>query len=358
MNQVLSQSEIDNILNAVDPSDMSEGSLDNNLLGNDLGLDFNFESEDDGVSKEKSSDVKLYDFKRPDKFSKDQIRTIQMIHETYARLTTTSLSAQLRSFVSVQVASVDQLTYEEFSKSIPTPSTLSIINMNPLKGSAIMEIDPNIIFTMIDRLFGGEGKSVSENRELTDIEISVVEGIIIRILGNMRESWSNVIDLRPKLTNIETNIQFAQIVPPNDMVVLITFQTRVGTVEGMTNLCIPYITIETIISKLSAQYWYSSIRKGEGQENLDLIKNQIFNINLDLSAEIGRSSLTVKNLLNLKKEDVIRLDAKIDDEFTLNVGDKRKFNCRPGLVGSNMGVQIISEINEEEQDIKKEKKSG
>ena len=358
MNQVLSQTEIDNILNAVEASDTPESSLDNSLLGDESNINLQFGLENDELPKEKSSDVKLYDFKRPDKFSKDQIRTIQMIHETYARLTTTSLSAQLRSFVSIQVASVDQLTYEEFSKSIPTPSTLSIINMNPLKGSAIIEMDPNITFTMIDRLFGGEGKAVGDNRELTDIELSVVEGIVIRILGNMRESWSNVIDLRPKLTNIETNIQFAQIVPPNDMVVLITFQTKIGSVEGMTNLCIPYITIESIISKLSAQYWYSSIRKGESQENLDLIKNQIFNVGLNLSAKIGSTSLTVKELLKVKKKDVIRLEVKINDDFILSIGNKNKFNCRPGLVGNNMGVQIISEINEEKQDIKKENKSG
>jgi len=250
MTEILSQDEIDALLTAI-----STGEVD---------------TTDYTATKEQRK-VKIYDFRRPDKFSKDQIRTLQMMHETFARLTTTALSAQLRALVSVHVASVDQLTYEEFIRSIPNPTTLAVINMDPLKGSAVLEIDPSITFTIIDKLFGGRGEQTKISRELTDIEQSVMEGIIVRILGNLREAWSNVIDLRPRLGNIETNPQFAQIVPPNDMVVLITLETKIGEVEGMTNLCIPYITIEPVISKLSAQYWYSSIRKGATDENMVLI---------------------------------------------------------------------------------------
>lgn len=201
MTEILSQDEIDALLSAISSGEVSE-------------------SDYASVSEQKK--VKIYDFKRPDKFSKDQIRTLQMMHETFARLATTGLSAQLRALVSVHVASVDQLTYEEFIRSIPNPTTLAVINMDPLRGSAILEIDPSISFTIIDRLFGGKGEQAKISRELSEIEMSVMEGIIVRILGNMRESWSTVIDLRPRLGNIETNPQFAQVVPPNDMVVLIT----------------------------------------------------------------------------------------------------------------------------------------
>ncbi|HPB83895.1 MAG TPA: flagellar motor switch protein FliM, partial [Spirochaetota bacterium] len=201
MTEILSQDEIDALLTAI-----STGEVD---------------TTDYTATKEQRK-VKIYDFRRPDKFSKDQIRTLQMMHETFARLTTTALSAQLRALVSVHVASVDQLTYEEFIRSIPNPTTLAVVNMDPLKGSAVLEIDPSITFTIIDKLFGGRGEQTKISRELTDIEQSVMEGIIVRILGNLREAWSNVIDLRPRLGNIETNPQFAQIVPPNDMVVLIT----------------------------------------------------------------------------------------------------------------------------------------
>jgi flagellar motor switch protein FliM len=193
MTEVLSQDEIDQLLTAISSGDM--------------------ESEDMTQNTD-SKKIKIYDFKRPDKFSKEQIRTVSSMHEAFARLTTTSLSANLRSLIQVHVASVDQLTYEEFIRSIPNPTTLAVINMDPLKGSAILEIDPAVTFSIIDRLFGGPGEGVKVTRDLTEIETSVMEGIIVRILGNMREAWSQVIDLRPRLGQIEVNPQFAQIVPP------------------------------------------------------------------------------------------------------------------------------------------------
>jgi len=324
MTEILSQDEIDALLTAI-----STGEVDTTEYS----------------ATQEQRKVKIYDFRRPDKFSKDQIRTLQMMHETFARLTTTALSAQLRALVSVHVASVDQLTYEEFVRSIPNPTTLAVINMDPLKGSGVLEIDPSITFTIIDKLFGGVGESSRITRELTDIELSVMEGIIVRILGNLREAWSNVIDLRPRLGNIETNPQFAQIVPPNDMVVLITLETKVGEVEGMTNLCIPYITIEPIISKLSAQYWYSSIRKGTTDENLAIIQGRLENVELQVVAEVGEVQITMQEVLELRVGDVIKLpDTKINSDMTLRVGGRKKFKCRPGVIGSRVSVQIGENI--------------
>lgn len=326
MTEILSQDEIDALLTAI-----STGEVD---------------TTDYSPAKEQRK-VKIYDFRRPDKFSKDQIRTLQMMHETFARLTTTALSAQLRALVSVHVASVDQLTYEEFIRSIPNPTTLAVINMDPLKGSAVLEIDPSITFTIIDKLFGGLGESAKISRELTDIELSVMEGIIVRILGNLREAWSNVIDLRPRLGNIETNPQFAQIVPPNDMVVLITLETKVGEVEGMTNLCIPYITIEPVISKLSAQYWYSSIRKGATDENMMIIQGRLEAVELPVVAEIGEVEVTMQEVLDLRVGDVVKLpDTKVNSDMVLRVGGRKKYKCRPGLIGSRVAVQIGEKIED------------
>lgn len=284
MTEVLSQSEIDALLSAIS----SGKSLDN------------IDTKRVEVEHRK---IKIYDFKRPDKFSKDQIRTLQMMHENFARVTTTSLSAQLRTLVGIHVASVDQLTYEEFIRSVSNPSTLAMVSMDPLKGSSILEIDPSITFTIIDRLFGGPGESPKNlNRELTDIELSVMEGIIVRILGNLREAWSQVIDLRPRLGSIETNPQFAQMVSPNDMVVLITLETKVADVEGMMNFCIPYITIEPILSKLSAQYWYASVKRGSTIENLKIIKEKLQNIFVETSAELGSMQLHFRIFSIFKRE--------------------------------------------------------
>jgi flagellar motor switch protein FliM len=326
MNEVLSQDEIDQLLTAI-----STGEI-----------------ETEAVSQtQEQRKIKIYDFKRPDKFSKEQIRTVSIMHETFARLTTTALSAQLRSLVNVHVASVDQLTYEEFIRSIPNPTTLGIINMDPLKGSSVLEIDPAITFSIIDRLFGGKGEGSKVNRDLSDIEQSVMENIIVRILGNLREAWSQVIDLRPRLGQIETNPQFAQIVPPTEMVVLVTLETKVGEVEGMMNFCIPYLTIEPIISKLSAQYMYSSVRSGGTTENLNILKERLSMIGITVSAEIGNMDLTVRDVLSLKLGDVIRLpDVRIGDPMILKIGNRDKFMCRPGVVGNKLAVQITEKLEE------------
>ncbi|MGJ4786059.1 flagellar motor switch protein FliM [Leptospira interrogans] len=326
MTEILSQDEIDALLSAISSGEVSE-------------------SDYASVSEQKK--VKIYDFKRPDKFSKDQIRTLQMMHETFARLATTGLSAQLRALVSVHVASVDQLTYEEFIRSIPNPTTLAVINMDPLRGSAILEIDPSISFTIIDRLFGGKGEQAKISRKLSEIEMSVMEGIIVRILGNMRESWSTVIDLRPRLGNIETNPQFAQVVPPNDIVVLITLETKIREVEGMTNLCIPYITIEPIINKLSAQYWYSSIRKGELDENRAVIQERLDQVAIPLIAEVGSVDVSINDFMNLSIGDVVKLEnTSTRSEMIVKVGERKKFKCLPGRVGSRLAIQIGERVED------------
>ena len=326
MNEVLSQDEIDQLLTAISSGDVET---------------------DDLSQPTESRKIKIYDFKRPDKFSKEQIRTVSIMHETFARLTTTALSAQLRSLVQVHVASVDQLTYEEFIRSIPNPTTLGVINMDPLKGSAILEVDPAITFAIIDRLFGGQGEGTKVTRDLTDIETTVMEGIIVRILGNMREAWSQVIDLRPRLGQIETNPQFAQIVPPSEMVVLVTLETKVGEVEGMMNFCIPYLTIEPIISKLSAQYWYSSVRRGATTENLNILRDRLATIAVPMVVEVGAMELLVREVLALSVGDVVRLpESHINDHMALRVGDRKKFWCKPGQIGNKLAVQVTGRIEE------------
>ena len=331
MNEILSQGEIDQLLTAI-----STGNIE----------------PEEATQPTEHRRLKIYDFKRPDKFSKEQIRTVSIMHETFARLTTTALSAQLRSMVHVHVASVDQLTYEEFIRSIPNPTTLGIINMDPLKGSAMLEIDPSITFSIIDRQFGGQGEDAKITRDLSDIETAVMEGIIVRILGNLREAWGQVIELRPRLGQIETNPQFAQIVPPNEMVILVTLETKVGEVEGMINFCIPYLTIEPIISKLSAQYMYSSVRSGGTTENLSTLKDRLASIGIFLVAEIGSLGLTVREVLSLRQGDTIRLpNTRTGDPLVLKIGDRQKFHCRPGVMGNKVAVQItkkLEELNKEE----------
>jgi flagellar motor switch protein FliM len=303
MAEVLSQDEIDQLIEAINDGDTDP---------NDL------------MSASRGRKIKIYDFKRPDKFSREQIRTISMMHETFARLTTNSLSAQLRSMCHVQVASVDQITYEVFIRSIPTPTTLAVISMDPLKGNAILEIDPDITFSIIDRICGGTGESTKYQHELTDIETNIMEGIIVRMLGNLREAWTEIIDLRPRLGQIYTNTQF-QIVPPFIMTALITLEVKVGDVDGMINLCIPYITVEPIIGKFLPPYWWSWSKinfwgKRKFAEPSD--------VPVKLTAEILRWDYSIKEISewNIGTE-LLPLRPLSPDHCYLRVGDRRVWEC-------------------------------
>lgn len=234
MTEILNQDEIDALLTAISTGEVECGP----------------------VKEEKK--VRIYDFRRPDKFSKDHIRTIQMMHETFARLTSVMLSAKIRAAAGIHVASVDQLTYEEFIRSVPNPTCMAIMNVKPLAVPIVMEIDPSITFTIIDKLAGGMGHASKISRELTDIELMLMDETCSGIIANLKYAWSNVIEINPEIVNIETNPQFAQIVPPNDMVLLVTLESKIGDVEGMMNLVVPYITIEPVLEKLSAEYMFTS----------------------------------------------------------------------------------------------------
>jgi flagellar motor switch protein FliM len=303
MTEVLSEAEIDQLLTAINAGDT--------------------EPEDLKPAKD-TCRIKIYDFKRPDKFSKEQIRAISMMHDTFARLTTTSLTAQLRSKVSVHVASVDQLTYEEFIRSIPTPTTLAIINMDPLKGNAVLEIDPAITFAMIDRLFGGTGEGSKFNHELTDIETALMEGVIVSLLGNLQEAWTGVLDLRPRLAMLETNPQFAQIVPPAEMVVLVTLEAGICDVEGMINLCFPYPTIEPVIDKLSPWPWVEHIVPASKETTL--VNRE--DMPVIMSAEIMRRDISLGEIKDWKEgTNILPLCPLTPKHCWLRLGDRRVWYC-------------------------------
>jgi flagellar motor switch protein FliM len=296
--------------------------------------------------------IKAYDFRRPDKFSKEQIRTVQIIHETFARLATTTLSATMRAIVQVRVAMVDQMNYGEFIRSIPEPSTIAVFGMDPLRGMAVLEIDSSIAFPCIERLFGGaadgSGEETDPKRGLTDIELSVMEGVFLRLFGNLRESWAQVIDIRPRLSQIETNPLFAQIVPPSEMVILVSFEMKLGGTTGILNLCIPYLTIEPIISKLSAQYWYST-RRPASKESLKSILGRIEAFDIEAEVLVEGESLSLRELGSLKKGSLVRLPGYERGEALFRMGERELFRmrARPKKRGKAQEYDIIEKLFEE-----------
>ena len=245
--------------------------------------------------------IKIYDFKRPDKFSNEQIRSISLIFDSFSRLTTNYLSAYFLCDVQIHVASVDQLSYVEFIRSIPTPTTFGIIYPDPLIVDWVLEIDPNITFAILHSLLGGSPESKYQH-ELTDIETSIMEDIIFRMLGNLQEPWSGVMELRTRLKQIETNPQFLQIAPETEMVVCVALETKVGEVEGMINVCMPYISLKPIINKLFTHFLFFSVNKNKKDiTGLDFLKE----MHLALHAELFRKPVTVDFLSKLKPQDVV-----------------------------------------------------
>jgi len=254
--------------------------------------------------------IKMYDFKRPDRFSRAQIRNISIVHENFARLITAYTSAKCRAMCHAHVASVDQLTYDEFLRSIPSPATLAVIDMHPLTGDAVLEIDPACTFAILDRILGGPGDSTQH--ELTDIEKSLMEGVIQKIIGNLREAWQPLINLQPKLTEIKTNPQFVQIVPLTEMIILVTIEFKISDVEGMINLCVPYLTVESILGKLSADGVYN-LHKINSKKS-DAQKVDIKNLNglkKTIRAEYLRKEMTIDQLsVLLNKKDIILIEGR------------------------------------------------
>jgi len=328
LSDVLSQSEIDALLQALSSGEVAPDIIDN--------------------AKEEDK-IKVYDFKRPDKFSKEQIRTLEMLHENFARLVTTYLSAQLRTRVNMEVASVEQLTYDEFTRSMPNPTLLAVFAAEPLPGNAILEMNPDVTFPIIDRLFGGKGQPTSDNRGLTDIEQGVLKQIIKRILGYLAESWQNVVKFKPELELIELNPQFLQIVPPGDMVILITLRTRIGNVDGYLHICLPYVSLENVVSKLNARYWFANASKTTSSESVSFLQQCLENTKVLIKVQLGKAELSVKDVLNLQVGDAIMLKRKKDDPLEVIIGDNVKFLARPGVLGSRIAVQIQTAIKEGEE---------
>ncbi|SHI67735.1 flagellar motor switch protein FliM [Propionispora hippei] len=323
---VLSQSEIDDLLSA-----LSTGVV----------------SAEDIQTEQKQKKIKVYDFKRPDKFSKDQIRTLYMLHENFARLLNTYLSTHLRTLVHIDVASVDQLTYEEFIRSLPNPSVISVFQMRPLKGNVILDINPNIVFSIIERLFGGSGQAPGKPRALTDIEEAITKRVISKALESFQEAWKQVVTIEPRLEVIETNPQFTQIVPPNDMVVIVTLQTKIGQTEGLINICIPYLVLEPIMSKLTTTFWVSSASTRQSlPEHINALQRKLERTFIPMIVELGGSIITVQELLGLTVGDVLQLDTKFEEDLLLRIGQREKFKCKPGLSGSKVAIQITEKIVE------------
>ncbi len=321
MAEVLSQNEIDALLNALDTGEVDVKEIKEE-------------------SKEKK--IKNYDFRNPQKIAKDQLRTLEIIHENFGRLLQTFLSGYLRAAIRVEVLTVDQFAYSEFSNAISNPAFLSIVNFDPLPGEIIFDISPKVALATIDRLLGGDGQNIKKVRNFTEIELTLLKKLVRKMNNLLSEAWENVIELKPSLEKIETNPQFAQIVSPSETIALITLNISIGEVEGMINICIPHVVIESILDRLSTKLWFTRSKRDEGEDNTYLLEERLKKANVLVKAELGSSVLTVSEILNLQAGDVITLNNYRENHVKMNIGKKMKFFGQPGRSGNKLAVKITS----------------
>ncbi|MBP3475561.1 MAG: flagellar motor switch protein FliM [Lachnospiraceae bacterium] len=326
MGEVLSQSEIDNLLAA-----LSSGELDA-----------------DDMNDASDKQVKNYDFKRPTKFSKEHLRTLEIIYEHYGRLLSTNLPVYLRKNIQVSVASSETVIFSEFTNALSNPVILGIVNFQPLGGTIIIELAAQLGFAMIDRMLGGSGDPLDKNRDFTEIEMTIIEKMMVVCMQLMREPWKNVIDINPVMERIETNSQFAQVIAPNDMIAIVTLNVKIGEVEGFMNVCLPFFTLESVMDKLNTKYWYANMQEQNEEDFEEYIEALIKRVDVPVKAVLGKTNISVNDFVNLQVGDIIRLDTEVEQDLTVYVGNIKKFTALPGSSKDKYAVRVTSVIREGE----------
>ena len=326
MGDVLSQNEIDALLTA-----LSSGEII---------------AEDIEREKEKQK-VKQYDFRRPNKFSKEQINTIKIIQDNYSRIISNFLSAKVRHNIQMKVAAIEQVTYDEFIHSIPNPTLLSIFKMPPFNGTLLLEVNPQFGFQIIDLLCGGKIDLSPKIRELTDIERSIMIDILEGFIENMKYAWEDIIEVKPSFEALESNPQLNQTMSPNEPVALITFTIDIGETQSFVNLCIPYLSIDKIADMLYMQYWFQNDRLEQDVEYRKTIEKRILSSKVNMSVLLGQTKITIGDFMGLTKGDVLQLDGQVNQSLKMYVEDQVQFFVQPGIYKQKLSVQVVDIIEKD-----------
>ncbi len=328
MADILSQEEIDALLDVVDDE-------------TDL-----FEAGDE--SPVSNRQVTLYDFKRPNRVSKEQLRAFRGIHDKMARTLASQISSIMRSIVEIQLHSVDQMTYGEFLMSLPNPTSFNVFSMKPLEGSGVIEINPSIAFPMLDRLLGGKGEPFDASREFSDIELSLFETILRVMMSTLKEAWGPVMDIFPNIESKESSPNVVQIVAQNEIVVMVVMEIIIGQSSGMMNICYPVIALEPVLPKLASRDLMLNETSTKKSRNTEL-HVLLGGAKVGIEAMLGNAELTLRDVLELQVGDIIRLTSPADDVVTVRVDGKDRFRGKIGLRRFRKSIQV-TEIIETERD--------
>ncbi len=331
MADILSQSEIDSLL-----SEMTSGTVD----------------VDDFISgKLKKSDISSYDFRRPNRISKNQVRTLQTVHESFAEVFGYYLVSKLQTVVSISVTSVDQLFYSEFILSVSNPSCLYVFEIDGTDGNGILEISPQLALTIVERLLGGSAEIQPKPRTITPIEQAVVRGIVEHALSDLRNAWRSVAELSFKYQRLEMEADFVQVAPSSEIVVVVSFDVNIGIHTYLMNLCFPTFALEDVLARLNRQQVTTSvIRQSPARikENTAILKQQMATTFLPIVVELGKAGITVQELLTLKVGDVIKLRKKINQEVEISIAGRKKLAGRPGSVDGRKAVRVTRLLSDED----------
>ena len=334
MADILSQDEIDALLEVVDG--------DEENIAVDVGLP---------APEQESRQVMLYDFKRPNRVSKEQLRAIKGIHDKMSRNLSSQISTVMRSIIEIQLQSVDQMTYGEFLMSLPSPTSFNIFSLKPLEGSGVLEMNPSIAFPMIDRILGGGGEAYDVERELTDIESNILDTVLRIVMQKLKDAWSSVIELYPTITSKESSPNVVQIVAQNEIVIMVVLELTIGETSGMINIAYPVIFLESILSKLANKdimIGEASSKKSRNAELKELVKRA----DITMEAILGSSRISIKQLLELEKGDVIKLNTPASDKATITIDNKEVFESKIGIHRHHKTVQITSVVKNDKDEIK------
>jgi flagellar motor switch protein FliM len=318
--KILSQDEIDALLTTVSQSEPDQDSH--------------------AQTDEKVRSVVTYDFKHPNRVSKDQIRTLENMHDNFAGHFGSALSSMLRSIVDVDLVSVDQITYSEFIMSLVSPSSTYTFVAPPMDGLCLVDFNPTLSFSVIDRMFGGHGKILETERELTGIERSVMSRVGSRLYTELQRSWVNLVKIEIEQRSFETNPHFIQIVPPGESVVVISFQVKLFQSTGLLTICYPYMSLEPIITKLSGQNWMDATKKKNLDGDRRTTVDNLQSVQANLSAVLCNTKIKVRDFMALHTGDIIRADSKIDLPIDILINRRRKYTARPGVTGKRRAFQV------------------
>ncbi|HEX4415284.1 MAG TPA: flagellar motor switch protein FliM [Lacipirellulaceae bacterium] len=327
-NDVLSQAEVESLLSAMD-------SREADVIA------------DAATSRVRHREkVSPYDFKRPERVGKEQMRSLQTMHEAFGRNYGASLSALLRTIVELKLTSVDQLTYSEFVFSLENPTCFNLINASPLEGQLILDINLSLLFPIIDRLLGGGIDSGAPiRRPLTEIELRLVGRITELFCKEMKQAWENVLELNLTIDRVESNPQLVQIVPPNEVVVLISFELTLGEARGMMNLCIPFNSIERISNRLSSNSWVSYGKKSATTENIQRISNQLNDALVEVVVDLAETNISTSDLIGLRVGDIIATEKDVARPLVVSIEGRPKFHAQPGAFKGRKAIQVVGMID-------------